>query len=251
MVCLRGQWCALALVAIGSAAFAQTPSVDDLVAKNLAAKGGADALRALTSVKMTGRIKGPAGVEPVTSWAKRPNFRRRENVREGQTFVLGFDGKTVWGINPLMSARAREITGPQAEMTRQDADDFDSLLLDYKSKGRAIELVGTEPVQGIAMHRLRVTGKNGQIQEVYLNAETMLESKMVMQVEQGGRKGIVALEFSNYKTIDGITIPLHIRQTFNGQPMTEVTYDDVQFNVPMDDALFSMPVVKELEAPGS
>ena len=61
MVCLRGQWCALALVAIGSAAFAQTPSVDDLVAKNLAAKGGADALRALTSVKMTGRIKGPAG----------------------------------------------------------------------------------------------------------------------------------------------------------------------------------------------
>ena len=137
--------------------------------------------------------------------------------------MLGFDGKTVWGINPLMSARAREITGPQAEMTRQDADDFDSLLLDYKSKGRVIELVGTEPVQGITMHRLRVTGKTGQIQEVYLNAETMLESKMVMQVEQGGRKGIVALEFSNYKTIDGITIPLHIRQTFNGQPMTEVT----------------------------
>ena len=173
-----------------------------------------------------------------------PHLRRRENVREGQTFVLGFDGKTVWGINPLMSARAREITGPQAEMTRQDADDFDSLLLDYKSKGRVIELVGTEPVQGITMHRLRVTGKTGQIQEVYLNAETMLESKMVMQVEQGGRKGIVALEFSNYKTIDGITIPLHIRQTFNGQPMTEVIYDDVQFNVPMDDSLFSMPVVR-------
>ena len=68
----------------------------------------------------------------------------------------------------------------------------------------------------------------------------MLESKMVMQVEQAGRKGIVALEFSNYKTIDGITLPLRIRQTFNGQPMTEVTYDSVQFNIPMDDALFTL-----------
>ena len=220
---------------------AQTPTVDDLVAKNLAAKGGAEALRALTSVKMTGRIKGAIGEMPVTTYAKRPNLRRRENVSDGQTFVLGFDGTTVWAINPLVSPRPREITGPQADMTRQDADDFDSVLLDYKSKGRTVELVGSEPVQGIAMHRLRVTGKNGSIQELYLNAETMLESKMVMQVEQGGRKGIVALEFSNYKTIDGITIPLHIRQTFNGQPMTEVTYDQVQFNVLMHDALFKMP----------
>jgi outer membrane lipoprotein-sorting protein len=158
--------------------------------------------------------------------------------------VLGFDGKTVWGINPLMGANAREITGPQAEMTRQDADDFDSVLLDYKSKGRSVEFVGTEPVQGVTMHRLRVTGKNGQIQEVYLNAQTMLESKMVMQVEQGGRKGIVAMEFSNYKTVDGITMPLHIRQTFNGQPMTEVIYDTVEFNGQMPDDLFKMPVAK-------
>jgi outer membrane lipoprotein-sorting protein len=224
-----------------SAVVAHTQTVDDLVARNLAAKGGAEALRALTSVKMRGRIKGPAGVEPVTMWAKRPNLRRRENVRDGQTFVLGFDGKTVWGINPLVSARPREITGPQAEMTRRDADDFDSLLLDYKSKGRTVELVATEPVQGITMHRLRVTAKSGAIQEIYLNADTMLESKMVMQIEQGGRKGIVAMEFSNYKTIDGITMPLHIRQTFNGLPMTEVTYDEVQFNVPMEDGLFRMP----------
>jgi hypothetical protein len=49
------------------------------------------------------------------------------------------------------------------------------------------------------------------------------------------------MEFSNYKTIDGITMPLHIRQTFNGLPMTEVTYDEVQFNVPMEDGLFRMP----------
>ena len=226
---------------VGAMVSGQTPTVDDIVAKNLMAKGGIEKLRAVTSVKMTGRIKGPVGEMPVVSYAKRPNMMRRENVSDGQTFILAFDGKTVWAVNPLMSSRPREITGPQAEMTRQDAGDFDSVLLDYKVKGRDIELVGTEAVQGITMHRLRVTTKTGAIQEVFINAETMLESKMVMQIEQAGRKGVVSSEFSNYKEVDGIKVPLHIRQTLNGQLMAEVFYDQVQFNTPIDDALFAMP----------
>ena len=234
--------CAVALGAmVGPVPAAQSPTADEIIARSLAAKGGVERLRAVTSVKMIGRFKGPAGERPVTSWAKRPNLRRRETVNDGQIFVVGFDGKTVWQINPLMSPKPREITGPRADMTRQDADDFDTLLLDYKAKGRTVELVGTEAVQGITMHRLRVTSKNGTIQEIYINAETMLEAKIVVQMEQGGRKGIVTSEFSNYKPIDGVTVPLHIRQTFNGQVMAEVTYDQVQFDVVMADTLFTMP----------
>ena len=181
--------CAMALGSmVGPGPAAQSPTADEIVARNLAAKGGVERLRAVTSVKMTGRFKGPVGEVPITSWAKRPNMRRRERVNDGQIFVVGFDGKTVWHINPLMSPRPREITGPQADMTRQDADDFDTPLLDYKAKGTTVELVGTEAVQGVTMHRLRVTSKNGTTQEIYINAETMLEAKIVMQMEQGGRK---------------------------------------------------------------
>jgi outer membrane lipoprotein-sorting protein len=241
-MCSRVVGRAVAIVTLAvSALSAQSPGVDEIVAGNLAAKGGAEKLRAVTSVKMAGLIKGPGGVMPVVSWAKRPNMRRRENTTDGQVFVLGFDGTTVWAINPLISPRPREITGPQADMTRKDSSDFDSLLLDYKAKGHTVELVGTEVVGGVSMHRLKVTMKTGAIQEIYLNAQTLLESKMVMQVEQGGRKGTVASEFSNYKEVDGITVPFHIRQTFNGQVMAEVTYDLVQFNLLIADTLFTMP----------
>jgi outer membrane lipoprotein-sorting protein len=219
----------------------QSPTVDEIVARNLAARGGADKLRAVTSVKMTGRVKGPGGEYPVVSWAKRPNKMRRERISEGQTFVLGFDGMTVWQINPLVSPKPREIAGPQADRTRQDAGAFDTPLLDYKAKGTTVELVGTEPVQGITMHRLRVTWKNGSIQEIYLNVETMLEAKIVMQMEQGGRKALVTSEFYNYKEVNGVTMPFGIRQSFNGQVMAEVIYDQVEFDAPMADALFAMP----------
>jgi outer membrane lipoprotein-sorting protein len=231
-----------AIVAIGgSAAIGQSPTVDEIVARSLAAKGGEERLRAVTSVKMTGRVKGPTGDMPITSWAKRPNKMRRENITDGQTFVLGFDGITVWRINPLVSTVPQEITGPQADRTRQDAGDFDTPLLDYKVRGSTVELVGTEAVQGITMHRLKLTSKNRAIQEVYLNAETYLESRTVMQVEQGNRKATVALEFSNYKTVDGITVPFHVRQLHNGQVVVEITYDSYEFNAPMADTLFARP----------
>jgi outer membrane lipoprotein-sorting protein len=225
---------ALSAVLVATAA-AQT-TVDDVVAKNLAAKGGIEKLRAITTVKMTGSLKSPSGVTAITTWAKRPTFMRRDNVNDGQTFVTAFDGKTLWQINPLISPRPREIPAPP------EAEDFDSLLLDYKDKGRTVEIVATEPVQGINMHRLRVTEKNGQIRDIYINAETMLESKAVVQVEQGGRKAIVTTEFSNYKTIDGISVPMHVRQMLNGKPLTEVTYDRIEFNVPIPDSMFSKPV---------
>jgi outer membrane lipoprotein-sorting protein len=226
----------LALSAVLVATAAAQTTVDDVVAKNLAAKGGIEKLRAITTVKMTGSLKSPSGVTAITTWAKRPTFMRRDNVNDGQTFVTAFDGKTLWQINPLISPRPREIPAPP------EAEDFDSLLLDYKEKGRTVELVVTEPVQGINMHRLRVTEKNGQIRDIYINAETMLESKAVVQVEQGARKAIVTTEFSNYKTIDGISVPMHVRQMLNGKPLTEVTYDRVEFNVPIPDSMFSKPV---------
>lgn len=238
---LRAIGCVAFIGLAGPALTAQSPTVDEIVARSLAAKGGEEKLRAVTSVKMTGRMKGPAGAVPITSWAKRPNKMRRENINDGQRFVLGFDGMTVWQINPLISPVPREITGPQAEKTRQDAGDFDTPLLDYKARGTTVELIGTEAVQGIRMHRLRLTWQNGTIQEVYLNADTYLESRTVMQVEQGNRKAIVTLEFSNYKQVDGITVPFHIRQLHNGQLMVEVTYDEYQFNSLMADSLFSMP----------
>jgi len=226
----------IALSAVLIAAAAAQTTADDVVAKNLAAKGGVEKLRAITTVKMTGSLKSPSGVTAITTWAKRPSFMRRDNVNDGQTFVMAFDGKTLWQINPLISPRPRDMPAPP------EAEDFDSLLLDYKEKGRTVELVVTEPVQGINMHRLRVTEKNGQIRDIYINAETMLESKAVVQVEQGARKAIVTTEFSNYKTIDGISVPMHVRQMLNGKPLTEVTYDRVEFNVPIPDSMFSKPV---------
>jgi len=233
---------AFTVICLGlSGARAQSPSVDDVVGKNLTAKGGADTLRAVTSVRTSGRMKGARGEVAVTNWTKRPNWMRREIVADGQTQVIAFDGKTLWGINPLVSPKPQVITGPGADRTRQDADDFDSALLDYKEKGSTVELVPGADGQSKGPH-LRITKKNGSVQDVYLNPTTLLEERITMEIEQGGRKAIVATELSNYKQVDGMMVPFTIRQSFNGQLQGEVVYDKIQFNLPLADDLFRMPV---------
>ena len=85
----------------------QNPSVDEIVAKNLQAKGGLEKLRAVTSIKQTSRLSLPGGLEAtVTVYGKRPNLTRQElNVAAtGQTMVSAFDGTTAWSLNPMMGA---------------------------------------------------------------------------------------------------------------------------------------------------
>jgi outer membrane lipoprotein-sorting protein len=234
---------ALVVVANGTSmsGSAQTPTVADIVAKHLAAKGGVDKLRAVKTVKITGKLTGSGGDRLITSWAKRPNMVRREMSSSGQKFILGFDGKTVWVVNPMMSPKPQEVTGPQAEVTRQDADSFDSVLLDYEKNGHKVELVETEAGESGSLHHLKVTKKNGKVQHLYLSAETGLEVKMVMSVEQAGTKGELATELSDYRSIDGIMVPFSIRQMFNGKPGALVTYETFEFNVPIEDSFFQMP----------
>ena len=106
-------------------------------------------------------------------------------------------------------------------------------------------LGGFKPMSTVSMNInfMRVVRKGDVlITADHGNAETMLESKAVVQVEQGGRKAIVTTEFSNYKTIDGISVPMHVRQVLNGKPLTEVTYDRVEFNIAIPDSMFAKPV---------
>ncbi len=226
------------LLALASAAPAAQTAVDDLVAKNLAAKGGVEKLRGVTSVRITGRVKGGRGLSTITVWTRRPNSMRQEMTTDGQTVVTGFDGTTFWAVNPLLGPGARQLSGPAAERAREEAEDFDSVLLDYREKGYTVEVV---PSGAGAPPHLRVTKKNGKVQDIYLDPSTFLEQRISAEVSQGGKTVTITTEFANYRPVDGMMVPFTIRQSVNGQVQGEVNYDRVQFNLPFDDGLFRMP----------
>jgi outer membrane lipoprotein-sorting protein len=240
--CLRVPACAVAALLLTTASTAaQTPTVEEIVAKNLAARGGVEKLRSLNSVKITGIVTAQGMELPMTSWAKRPNRIRRDTKFQDQKIVVAFDGTTVWGINPMMgSTMPQQITGPQADLTREEAS-FDPLFLTYKERGHAVEFVGTETLEGTSAHHLKVTKKNGNIEHHYLNAETGLEIRSVSTLEQGGMKAEITTELGDYQSVDGMQVAFSMKQSMNGNPMVEVKLQKVEFNVPIDEELFKMP----------
>ena len=230
-----------AVVAIGSLTVsfsASAQSVDDIVAKNLEAKGGVAVLKQTMSVRTVATAATPNGQVTITSISKRPNLMRNEVSGAGQNFVIGFDGTTAWIAPQGMPAQAMP-PGPQTEMMKQTSQ-IDSPFLDYRAKGMKVELAGTEPEGERKLHHLVVTPKAGPRMHYYIDATTGLESRLVIESAEGGPTTRMEIRFSDYRTVDGRTVPFSTTQVINGNEAGQIKFEKIEFNVPLDDSIFKM-----------
>ena len=227
----------IAALMLAGPSYAQT--VDEIVAKHIQAKGGAEKLKSVSSVRMTGKLTSQGRDVPMTVMTKRPNLLRQEITTPGGLAVNAFDGETAWSLAPG-AAVPREITGPQADAARSNTE-FDGPLLDYKAKGHTLELVGKEKVGPEEAYHLKLTRKSGDVEHYYLDADTGLELKRTVEVEAGGMKQTLESELSDYKAVEGLMVPHTITQLVGGTTVMQMTMEKVEFNTPIDDALFRMP----------
>lgn len=227
----------VAVFALSAAGQSATQSVDDLVARNLAAKGGLARLKTVQTIKQTSRLNMQGMEATLTVYSKRPNLLRQEVSVGGQLVINAFDGVTPWIINPLVgSTRPMVVSGPQAASIREQSN-FDGPLVDYKDKGYVIDLEGTETLGGKQVFHLRLTSALRQVSHLYIDADTGLDLKLTTQIGQLK----LEQEFSDYRDTEGIKVPFLIKTMTNGVPQSEIRVQSVEFNVRVDDAMFRMP----------
>jgi outer membrane lipoprotein-sorting protein len=223
------------LLLVAPSAGAQT--ADELVAKNIAAKGGLERLKAVHSLRQTSDITIQGMAAKLTIYSKRPNLTRQEIAFGADTIISVFDGQTPWMVNPMSgSTQATVITGPQADMIRIDAS-FDGPLIDYKARGLRVELIGAENVDGTAVHHLKVTGGDSLEKHIYLDASTSLEVKIASETPNG----MVEQRFSDYREVGGLTVPYSITLLTGGAVTAQIKLLTVDLNAEIDDALFRIP----------
>ncbi|HJY35698.1 MAG TPA: hypothetical protein VJ260_12625 [Vicinamibacterales bacterium] len=233
---------ALGLVLAASAARGQTPTVDEIVAKNLAARGGLDKLRGLQTMKMTGTINVQGMDMPLTVMTKRPNLLFQEMTMQGQRMVSAFDGAKVWAINPMLGPGPRELTGQQADMIRDQAS-FDGPLVNYKDRGDTLEMAGSADLGGAKAWKLKLTRKiGGRSMFIYVDADTGLEKQWSATVDQSGMTIDVDTVMLDYQpTPEGVLVARSMRTLVGGQQQGLLKVLTVEYNVPIEDAAFQMP----------
>lgn len=234
----------LPLLASTAFCFAQAPTVDDIVAKHIAASGGVDKIRAIKTTKSTGKVTlGGGQMEATqTTWSHRPSKQRREIEFQGGKIISAFDGSTVWVINPMSgSLNPQKLPDDEAKAAAANADPDGSPLIDYKAKGHGVELQGKEEVNGRMAYKLKVAVKGGQPTTIFLDEQTYLPSKVAGRAKQMGQEMDIENYMSNYKAVDGVMMPMSTETRVNGNVMMEATVEKIETNVPIDDAMFAFP----------
>src|SRR2546422_235628 len=125
-------------------------TVDELVAKVIAARGGIEKIRGIQAQRVTGTISfGPGADGPFAVELKRPGKMRMELTLQGMNMVRSYDGRSAgWANNPFIGKKDVE---PMTEVDLKnigEESDFDGPLVDYKAKGNEIKLVGKDTVEG-------------------------------------------------------------------------------------------------------
>lgn len=238
----------LILVAlVASPLFAQEqkgPTLDELVAKNIEAKGGTDALHALQSLKLTGKMLVNQGQVQFAylQTKKRPGEVRTEATLQGMTLVQAYDGKEGWKISPFQGRKDPEKMSVDDVKSLIEDSEIDGPLVDWKTKQSTVDYLGTEDVDGTLAHKIKVVRKNGDVNFVYLDPDHFLEIRILTQRVAQGAQVEVETDLGDYEKINGVLVPFSIEAGRKGDSdKQKIIIDKAEANLPVNDAIFHFP----------
>ncbi len=236
----------LAIALCLAAAPSRAMTVDEVVAKNIEARGGMAHLKAIQSMRTFGEAKfggGDWSVEATFAGVtKRPGKSRSEFTLQGMTGVDGYDGADGWSTQPWEGRKDPfRKSADETKSMAQDAD-IDGPLVDWRAKGHKVEYLGTEDIDGTPAHKIRVTLKDGDVEYDYLDPDTFLQIRVTKESHVRGAEHVQETDEGAYAQVAGVWMPFESDSGGKGEPKTaHFRVTRVEVNVDAPDSLFSFP----------
>jgi len=241
----------LAAAAIGATPTAATEvTAEQVVEKNAAARGGAEAWSKIQTMVWVGHMESAHAPVPIMTFVmdqKRPNKTRFEIDAMGQKTVRVFDGAHGWKVQPNRAGGpdTKPYT-PQEVTFAFRAQLIDGPLIDYRAKGNVVALEGIDEVEGRKAFRLKVQLASGETDHVWIDAQTFLDIKYERpSYGPPGTPSTVTIFYRGYKTVEGLQIPAVIETpSAAGQTPDRMVIEKVALNPPLADRVFTQPGAK-------
>lgn len=237
----------IAIVAFACSAISQ--SADEVINLYFETIGGKEKMSEITATRAICNAKAQGMELPVTMVNAAPNRTRMDMTFQGKEMTqMAFDGETAWGVNFMtMEAEAMDsetsmVMGAQAE--------FPDPFLGYKEKGYTAEITGSEEVEGVDCHILKLTkkpimiaGKEEENASVfYMDKENGILIKQTDMGLVGAQKGMtIDTYYSDYEEVEGIYFAFTIEQKINGSTAFSVNIKELEINPELPEGYFKMP----------
>ncbi|MGF6758168.1 outer membrane lipoprotein-sorting protein [Paraburkholderia sp. GAS42] len=238
------------------AAAASHLSAAQIVERNVAARGGLQAWRAVNAMTMSGQIEAGGKKNtrlPFTMTMKRPHKSRFEVRFNEQTAFQVYDGAQGWKVRPFLGRDEVEPYSPAEVKSAAASAELDGPLIDFANKGSRVDALGMESVEGHRAYVLKLTTKDNTSRRIWVDASSFLELKIDGEPRKlDGRMHDVAIFYRDYRKENGLVIPHTLETVVSGvQPGHKLTIDHVTVNPPTDDALFAKPQLAMAKVPGT
>ena len=216
-------------------------SAAQVITKNVAARGGLEAWRAVQTMSLSGKT-GAGGNQratlqvptqgqatavtrkteqpalpsrrveevylPFLMELARPRKMRFELQFAGQTALQVYDGVNGWKLRPYLNRLEVEPYTADEMKAASKQSELDGPLVDYAAKGTRIESDGIEKVEGRDTYKLKLTLKSGDVTHVWVDAQTFLETKFEGQPRRlDGVFHPVQVYYRDYRNVNGLEIP--------------------------------------------
>jgi hypothetical protein len=254
---------------------------EQILARNLAARGGQQAWRNIQGLAMSGRMEAGFGdsvarsaryvsgaTQPASKKARaallaasapalpgkqvelpfvldmaRPAKSRLELVFSGKTAVQVFDGSNGWKLRPFLNRNDVEDFTPAELKAQQGEDEIGGPLLNLAADGAKLSLEGVEPVDGHEAYKLRLTARNGDVRHVWVDAQSFLDVKIEGAPRtMDGRPHAVVVYQRDFRDVQGVKIPFALETVVDGYADShKIAIDKVSVNPKFDGAVFARP----------
>ncbi|HTW35274.1 MAG TPA: hypothetical protein VMD53_11715 [Rhizomicrobium sp.] len=236
------------LCAVITSAHAQT--ADDLVAKNLAARGGAEKLAAIHSYITKGELRLPRDFKLAYTETRLRLDSGASAVRidasvQGLTLIQAYDGKTAWKVNPFQGRKDPEQMNADEARALADEASIDGALLAATAKGSKVDYLGREDIDGTSAYKLRVSQADGTVFTYYLDPDVFLEIKVLERRTIRGAEQETETDLADYERVAGVYFPFSIASgPLNSADTSKqvITIASGQANVAVPASFFEMPV---------
>jgi hypothetical protein len=252
-------------------------SAAQIVKKHVAARGGAQAWKAVQTLSLSGKMDAGSGDSvarsvrvaqggnrkghgelapasqaqepgkqvqlPFTLAKQRPNKSRLEIEFAGKTAVQVYDGAHGWKKRPFLNRNEVESFTPQEEKTEAESPGLDGLLIGADTKGTKVELEGVEPVEGRDAYKLKVTTGAGLVRRVWIDAKSFLDVKLEgVPRTLDGKQHSVWVYQRDFRSVQGLKVPFVLETAVDGYPEThKILVQKVAVNPKLDPAAFAKP----------
>ncbi len=219
----------------------QQREAQTVLQRAIQAKGGADRLRAVKTVVMTGTmtVQAPQPIQArTTSYIEYPNRFRVDATFPNGDVTQVLSGGDAWMRDP---GGVRDLQAAERDtLCRNASRDLVSLLLravDGKLRARLL------PGGAGQVDTVELSGGGLAAVDLLIDRSTGMIAGQRYVVEQPGAIGRVPTEesYSDYRAVDGIQVAFKTVVRRGAAVILERTLTDLKINVPIDESLFKRP----------